>query len=197
MARPTCQTQPKTLPGRLELPTLRLTASRSNQLSYGSTHTHTHTHTCDQTHTSPRTNHLTPYPTQQPKNNNHNNSCGIATLFVCYVGRSTWHGRLAAQFCLWSCVTAVCSHLSCVGVRVGCNYAKPSRHATVLRVCVGCPRAPFAFMRCCGSCACVHWVCHLGRVMLLCAPNGGLTDGVSWSGVRPARHVDGLPLPNT
>mgnify|MGYP000028507056 CR=1 FL=1 len=27
----------KTLPGRLELPTLRLTASRSNQLSYGST----------------------------------------------------------------------------------------------------------------------------------------------------------------
>ena len=26
----------KTLPGRLELPTLRLTASRSNQLSYGS-----------------------------------------------------------------------------------------------------------------------------------------------------------------
>jgi hypothetical protein len=26
-----------TLPGRLELPTLRLTASRSNQLSYGST----------------------------------------------------------------------------------------------------------------------------------------------------------------
>ena len=25
-----------TLPGRLELPTLRLTASRSNQLSYGS-----------------------------------------------------------------------------------------------------------------------------------------------------------------
>ena len=27
---------PKTLPGRLELPTLRLTASRSNQLSYGS-----------------------------------------------------------------------------------------------------------------------------------------------------------------
>ena len=36
MARPTCQTRPKTLPGRLELPTLRLTASRSNQLSYGS-----------------------------------------------------------------------------------------------------------------------------------------------------------------
>ena len=127
---------------------------------------HTHTHTCDQTHTSPTTNHLTPYPTQQPKNNNHNNSCGIATLFVCYVGRSTWHGRLAAQFCLWSCVTAVCSHLSCVGVRVGCNYAKSSRHATVLRFCVGCPRAPFAFMRCCGSCACVHWVCHLGSVML-------------------------------
>ena len=28
----------KTLPGRLELPTLRLTASRSNQLSYGSAH---------------------------------------------------------------------------------------------------------------------------------------------------------------
>lgn len=27
----------KPLPGRLELPTLRLTASRSNQLSYGST----------------------------------------------------------------------------------------------------------------------------------------------------------------
>ena len=26
----------ETLPGRLELPTLRLTASRSNQLSYGS-----------------------------------------------------------------------------------------------------------------------------------------------------------------
>jgi hypothetical protein len=26
----------KTLPGRLELPTLRLTTSRSNQLSYGS-----------------------------------------------------------------------------------------------------------------------------------------------------------------
>ena len=131
MARPTCQTQPKTLPGRLELPTLRLTASRSNQLSYGSKHTHT----CNQTHTNPTTNHLTPYPTQQRKNNN-NNSCGIATLFVCYVGRSTWHGRLAAQFCLWSCVTAVCSHLSCVGVRVGCNYAKSSRHATVLRICV-------------------------------------------------------------
>ena len=87
-------------------------------------HTHTHTHTCDQTHTSPTTNHLTPYPSEQPKNNT-NNSCGIATLFVCYVGRSTWHGRLAAPFCLWSCVTAVCSHLSCVGVRVGCNYAKP------------------------------------------------------------------------
>ena len=154
-----------------------------------------HTHTCDQTHTSPTTNHLTPYPTQQPKNNN--NSCGIATLFVCYVGRSTWHGRLAAPFCLWSRVTAVCSHLSCVGVRVGCNYAKSSRHAFVLRFCVGCPRAPFAIMRCCGSCACVHWVCHLGRVMLLCAPNVGLTGGVSWSGVRPARHVDGLPLPNT
>ena len=32
--------------------------------------------------------------------------------------------------------------------------------------------------------------------MLLCAPNGGLVDGVSWSVVRPARHVDGLPLPN-
>ena len=30
-------TSRKTLPGRLELPTLRLTASRSNQLSYGST----------------------------------------------------------------------------------------------------------------------------------------------------------------
>ena len=192
MARRTCQTQPKTLPGRLELPTLRLTASRSNQPSYGSTHAHTHTR--DQTHTSPTTNHLTPYPTQQPKNNN--NSCGIATLFVCYIGRSTWHGRLAAPFCLWSCVTAVCSHLSCVGVRVGCNYAKSSRHATVLRFCVGCPRAPFAFMRCCGSCACVHWVCHLGGVMLFCAPNGGLTGGVSWGGVRPARHVDGLPLPN-
>ena len=40
-----------TLPGRLELPTLRLTASRSNQLSYGSTHT------CDQTRTSPATHH--------------------------------------------------------------------------------------------------------------------------------------------
>ena len=33
---PTKQNQTKTLPGRLELPTLRLTASRSNQLSYGS-----------------------------------------------------------------------------------------------------------------------------------------------------------------
>ena len=31
-----CETVRKTLPGRLELPTLRLTASRSNQLSYGS-----------------------------------------------------------------------------------------------------------------------------------------------------------------
>ena len=30
----------KTLPGRLELPTLRLTASRSNQLSYGSNWRH-------------------------------------------------------------------------------------------------------------------------------------------------------------
>ena len=36
LARPTTHTQLKTLPGRLELPTLRLTASRSNQLSYGS-----------------------------------------------------------------------------------------------------------------------------------------------------------------
>ena len=44
----------KTLPGRLELPTLRLTASRSNQLSYGSTHT------CEQTRTNPSTNHLKP-----------------------------------------------------------------------------------------------------------------------------------------
>ena len=36
LARTTAHTQLKTLPGRLELPTLRLTASRSNQLSYGS-----------------------------------------------------------------------------------------------------------------------------------------------------------------
>ena len=46
MARPTCQTQPKTLPGRLELPTLRLTASRSNQLSYGSNCTFSPPTTC-------------------------------------------------------------------------------------------------------------------------------------------------------
>ena len=45
VARTNAQAQTTTLPGRLELPTLRLTASRSNQLSYGSTHTHTHTHT--------------------------------------------------------------------------------------------------------------------------------------------------------
>ena len=31
-----CETMRNTLPGRLEVPTLRLTASRSNQLSYGS-----------------------------------------------------------------------------------------------------------------------------------------------------------------
>ena len=31
-----CAPKQITLPGRLELPTLRLTASRSNQLSYGS-----------------------------------------------------------------------------------------------------------------------------------------------------------------
>ena len=31
-----CISYDETLPGRLELPTLRLTASRSNQLSYGS-----------------------------------------------------------------------------------------------------------------------------------------------------------------
>ena len=50
VARTNAQTQTTTLPGRLELPTLRLTASRSNQLSYGSTHT------CDQTRTNPSTN---------------------------------------------------------------------------------------------------------------------------------------------
>jgi hypothetical protein len=33
------QADANTLPGRLELPTLRLTASRSNQLSYGSRYT--------------------------------------------------------------------------------------------------------------------------------------------------------------
>ena len=38
LARTTAHKQLKTLPGRLELPTLRLTASRSNQLSYGSAH---------------------------------------------------------------------------------------------------------------------------------------------------------------
>ena len=86
--------------------------------------------------------------------------------------------------------------LVCLGVRAECNWAKSSQQAASLRFCVGCWRTPFAFVRCCGSCACAPWVCHLGRVMLLCAPNGGLTDGVSWSGVRPAHHVDGLPLPN-
>ena len=44
--RPTCQTQPKTLPRRLELPTLMLTASRSNQLSYGSHCTSSPPRTC-------------------------------------------------------------------------------------------------------------------------------------------------------
>ena len=87
--------------------------------------------------------------------------------------------------------------LVCLGVRAECNWAKSSQQAASLRFCVGCWCTPFAFVvSCCGSCACAPSVCHLGRVMLLCAPNGGLTDGVSWSGVRPAHHVDGLPLPN-
>ena len=30
--------------------------------------------------------------------------------------------------------------------------------------------------------------------MLLCAPNGGVADEVSWTVVSPACHVDGLPL---
>jgi hypothetical protein len=48
VARTNVQAQTRTLPGRLELPTLRLTASRSNQLSYGSTRN------CDQTHAGTR-----------------------------------------------------------------------------------------------------------------------------------------------
>ena len=50
VARTNAQAQTTTLPGRLELPTLRLTASRSNQLSYGSTRT------CNRTHAGIRRN---------------------------------------------------------------------------------------------------------------------------------------------
>ena len=86
--------------------------------------------------------------------------------------------------------------LVCLGVRAECNWAKSSQQAASLRFCVCRWRARFAFVRCWGRCVCVPWACHLERVMLLCAPDEGLTDGVSWSGVRPAHHVDGLPLPN-
>jgi hypothetical protein len=61
VARTNAQAQTTTLPGRLELPTLRLTASRSNQLSYGSTRT------CNQTHAGIKRNRNKTNATQQPR----------------------------------------------------------------------------------------------------------------------------------
>jgi ligand-binding SRPBCC domain-containing protein len=45
--------------------------------------------------------------------------------------------------------------LVCLGVRAGCNWAESSQQAAGLRFCDTCWRAPFAFVRCWGRCACI------------------------------------------
>ena len=37
---------------------------------------------------------------------------------------------------------------------------------------------------------------YLGRVVPLCASNGGVAGEVPWTVASPAHHVDGLPLSN-
>ena len=90
------------LPGRLELPTLRLTASRSNQLSYGSTalvRAGTHTHSLHDTRSWRRRNGSG----SREENAKHARVRVCSCAFVCV------RVRPCAFVCV--CVTCVCMYV--------------------------------------------------------------------------------------
>ena len=80
--------------------------------------------------------------------------CGFVVGFMLGGSRDT-----AAVGCL-TLIVIVCQCgmrtlvLVCLGLRAECNWAKSSQHAARLRFCDVCWRAPFAFVRCWGKCAC-------------------------------------------
>ena len=84
----------------------------------------------------------------------------VAALQVClWVALGGPHGMVALSGLTLLVIVCQCGMLTlvvvCLGARAECNWAKSSQQAASLRFCVGCWRAPIAFVRCWGRCVCI------------------------------------------